>query len=118
MVSFFFEPSRYEPIAFAAHGADVLRMLGIGFDLFAQAQNTKIHTAVQRIPIVLPAQIQYVLAREYAVRMVAKGFEQNEFKRRHRDFVALLVGEPMRGAIEHAAPNAYPFGAHFGAESG
>src|SRR3954451_4224204 len=50
--------------------------------------------------------------------MVAERLEQNEFERRHRHFVALLVGEPVCGAIEHATPHAYALGAHLSTESG
>src|SRR6478735_8856832 len=67
-----FRARRHEYVAFAAYSADELRVLGIRFDLLTQTQDTKVYAAVQRVPIVLSAQVQDAFARQDAVRMVTK----------------------------------------------
>src|SRR6476661_1523961 len=70
-----FGTRRHEYVAFAAYSADELRVLGIGFDLLTQTQDAKVYAAIERVPIVLSAQVQDALARQDAVRMVTKSLE-------------------------------------------
>ena len=49
--------------------------------------------------------------------MFGERLQQVELERRHRHFTAMLVGQPMRGEIEHAAPDAHARGADVGARA-
>src|SRR5262245_37528358 len=107
--------ARHDDIALVAHGPDVARMLGIGLDLLAQPQHAQIDAAIERVPIALLAYPQDALAREGAVRVSGERLQQVELERRHRDFLSLLVGQPVRGEVEHALPDAHALGAELGA---
>src|SRR5690348_5402094 len=84
---------RHEKVALVSYRANEARMLGIGLDLLAQAHDAQIHAAVEGIPVAL-VEVQDPLPRQRPVRMLGKRLQQVVFERRHRDFAALLVGEP------------------------
>src|SRR4029453_12506998 len=108
----------YEDVALVAYGADEPRMLGVGLDLLAQPHDAQVHAAVERIPITLLLEIQDTFTRKSPVRVFRKRLQQIELERRHRHLCPLLIGEPMRGEVEHAASDPHAFGAEVGAAGG
>src|SRR3954447_15858623 len=85
-----------EDVAFVAYRPDESRMLGVGLDLLAQANDAKVDAAIERVPVPLVVEVQDSLARQCAVRMLGEGLQQVVFKRRHRHFAAVFIAQPMR----------------------
>src|SRR6478736_10350666 len=109
---------RYEKIALVSYGSDEPRMLRIRLDLLAQPHDPKIHAAVERIPIPLFVEIQNMFARKSPIRMFGERLEEVELERRHRHFSALLIGQPVRSDIQHAATDAHSCGPDVGPSRG
>jgi hypothetical protein len=80
-------PCRGEDVALVAHGLDVLRVLGIGFDLLAQPQDAEVDAAIERVPVALLAEVQDAFARKRLVRDARRTPSAVELERRHRHFL-------------------------------
>src|SRR5580765_3380211 len=70
---------RIEQVARAARGPDVARVLGIGLDVLAQAQDVIVHGERRLVVRVPPRLLEETLARQYLARMMDQVLEQPEF---------------------------------------
>ena len=99
--------SRHEHVADAAHGADHLRVLGVGLDLAAQARDADVDRAVVRVPLAVAREREDAVARQRLAGMLGEDLEQVELHGRDRDLLPGAVEQLVRGEVEPAAAEAH-----------
>src|SRR4051794_25927762 len=80
--------STYESITGSVHGEKVLRLLGIGFQLLAQAHEMRVHRARGRIVVITPDLFQQPIAAENFSGVADEVLEQLKLLRRDVDGLA------------------------------
>src|SRR4051812_4997667 len=69
---------RREDIAAAAHRLDQARLLGVGLDLAAQPAHLHVDAAVERARHAAAREIEQLVARQHALRMLGEGDQEIE----------------------------------------
>ena len=108
-------PVRHEDVALVADGPDEPRMLGIGLDLLAQPHDAQVDAAVERIPVALLVRFRMRSRDSGRFGCSASAFSRSNSSGDIGTSAPCLVGEPVRGEVEHAAADAHPLGADLGA---
>src|ERR1700730_9732400 len=94
----------FEQVPGAANGFQVHRILGIAFDLFAQAADVHVHAARSDETIRAPDGVQKLVARENTVRSRCKVIEQPEFERAERNGLSRMT-DAIRRRIDSQLTN-------------